>query len=119
MPNRFTLPHVLANFPNYSIHDEDDDDLTPLLFDDNEETELGRTVTRAWNFIPSVDRDLMVYCWAARQEEKAVRDGLAHPTTSVADAKAFLKKDMGLGLQSLHVRAIAVVERSKLFVKSE
>jgi len=52
MPNQFTLPH-----------NEDGDDLTPLLFNNNEETELGRTVTRAWNFIPSVDQDLMVYCW--------------------------------------------------------
>jgi len=116
MPDQFTLPHVLANFPHYSIHDEDGDDLTSLLFDDNAETQLGRTVTRAWNSIPSVDRDLMMFCWAARQEGKVVHDRLAYPSTSVADAKVFLMKDMGEGLQSLHIRAIAVVERSELFV---
>lgn len=73
MPDQFTLPNVLES-----------DDLTFLLFDNNTETKLGRTVTAAWNSIPSIDRDLMVYCWTARQE-KAVRDGLAHSTTSVAE----------------------------------
>lgn len=119
MPDQFTLPHVLANFLNYSIRDENGDDLTPLLFDNNAEMRLGTAVTAAWNSIPSVDRDLMVYCWAARQEEKVVRDGLAHPTTSVAEAKAFLTQDMGEGLQLLHIRAVAVVEHSILFIGSE
>ena len=115
-PNDFTLPSVFAQFPDYSIHDEDDD-LTPRLFDDNGETELGRVVARAWSFISSVDRSLMVYCWGARQQEKAVRDGIAYPTTSVAEAKAILTKDMSTELRGLHTRAIVIVDNSKGFFK--
>ena len=115
-PDDFMLPPVFAQFPDYSIHDEDDD-LTPRLVDDNGETELSRVVARAWSFIPAVDRSLMVHCWGARQREKAVRDGLAHPTTSAAEAKAILMEDMSEGLQGLRTRAILIVDNSKVFVK--
>ncbi|KIM81186.1 hypothetical protein PILCRDRAFT_821632 [Piloderma croceum F 1598] len=118
-PNDFILPPIFAQFPDYSIesiHNEDDD-LTPRLFDDNGETKLGGVVMRAWNFIPSVDRSLMVYCWAARHQEKAVHDKLAHLSTSAAEAKAVLKKDMSGELQGLCTRALVIVDNSKAFVK--
>jgi hypothetical protein len=81
--------------------------------------ELGRVVMRAWNPIPSVDRSLMVYCWAARQQQllKTVRDGIAHPTTSAAEAKAILKEDMSEELRGLRTRAIVIFDNSKAFVK--
>jgi hypothetical protein len=108
------LPPILLRFPDYSIHNEDNDDLTPRLVDDNEETELGKTVTRAWNSIPSVDRNLMLFCWVAQQEQKVVRRGIAHPATLVAEAKALLREDLD---GTLHTRAIAIVEDSNLFVR--
>ena len=113
-PDDFMLPPVFAQFPDYSIHDEDDD-LTPRLVDDNGETELSRVVARAWSFIPAVDRTLMVYCWGARQQEKAICNGIAHPTTSAAEAKAILMEDMSEGLQGLHTRAILIVDNFKVF----
>jgi len=58
-----------------------------------------------------------VYCWGARQQEMAIRDGIAHPTTSAAEAKAVLMKDMSEGLQGLHTRAVVVVDNSRVFVK--
>ena len=117
---QFILPHILADFPNYSIHNEDGGDLTDLLFNNNAETDLARIVMQAWDFIPSVDRELMVYCWAARQQVGTIRNGLRHPTTSVPEAKALLTKDMeGLQLQLLRNRAVTVVENSDLFVESE
>lgn len=114
-PDDFPLPPVLAQFSDFSLQDEGDD-TTSLLVDDNEETELGRVVTIAWHSIPVVDRNLMLFCWAARQAEKVVHDRITHPTVSVAEAKVFLIEDMS-ELQGLHDRAIVVVERSKLFVK--
>jgi hypothetical protein len=111
------LPPIFAQFPDYSIHSEDDN-LTPRLFDDDEETtELSRVIMSAWNFIPSVDRSLMVYCWAARQQQRTVRDGIVHPTPSAAEAKAILKEDMSEELQELRTRAIVIVDNSKAFVK--
>jgi hypothetical protein len=106
-PDDFVLPPILAQFPNYSIRDEDDD-LTPLLVDDDdEETELDRVVARAWHSIPSVDQNLMIYCWAARQAEKVIchRIVTVDQTVSVAEAKVFLMEDINK-LQGLHDRAI-------------
>jgi hypothetical protein len=110
------LPPIFAQFPDYSIHSEDDN-LTPRLFDDDGETELSRVIMRAWNFIPSVDQSLMVYCWAARQQQRTVRGRIVHPTPSAAEAKAILNEDMSEELQELRTRAIVIVDNSKAFVK--
>jgi len=60
-PDDFILPPVFAEFPDYSIHNEDDN-LMLHLINYNRETELGRVVARVWSFIPSVNQSLMVYC---------------------------------------------------------
>ena len=93
--------------------------MTSKLFDNNhQELPLSHdTVTQAWVSINSVDRDLMLFCWAACRVRQGARNIVAHPSTPASDAKILFTKDLVRLSLVMRNRANEVVDESNLFPK--
>jgi hypothetical protein len=98
-PVQFPMPTFISNrFPRYEP-DDDDAKIQALLVDANDnlkQTEVGNLLEEAWEKIDDTDRLLMMVCWAARQEDRNIRNMFAHPTKSRADANLIISSDLSL-----------------------
>lgn len=100
-PVQFSIPTVLSNlFPRYVatyVADAEDNRIRSALVDvHNKQTKVGNLVEAAWFKINDTDRLLMLLCWAARQEDRRIRNVFAHPAISRADATLIISDDFGL-----------------------
>lgn len=112
--NRYPLPNALRRFP---LSDIDDIDLAlALINDEGYETQLGAAISEAWYRISDDDAQLMLYCWAARQDIAAVRNSVAHPPTSQEFANAVLGEELN---DSLLRRASNIVALNPSVFKPE
>jgi hypothetical protein len=108
-PLHFPLPECLQPFPNLCLEDEDYE-LSDLLVDDtgNQESPAGHAVFQAWQSIPSMERDLMLVLWAARQESRRVRNFFCHPKPEPSAAADVLSLLLSGRLSRLQDRALSL-----------
>jgi len=76
-PTSYALPQGLLLNEPLSVSD-DPDWSDQLITSHGYEMALGVAVRRAWEHITPVDRELMLFCWAARQNDRQDRNRLAH-----------------------------------------
>jgi hypothetical protein len=78
------------------------------------ETLYGFAVRCAWNFINVIDRDLMLFSWAASQDYRYERNDFAHPKPTVERAFDMIDHDLEDSPQ-LHYRALSLIYESGRF----
>jgi hypothetical protein len=57
------------------------------------ETKLGIAVRLAWNFIPSLDRQLMLFIWTRKASILAVQNEVAYSIPTVGEAQRIIDRD--------------------------
>lgn len=73
----------------------DDPELKACLIDaDQQETLLGMGARLAWGFIDPIDRNLMLFSWAVRQDSRQERNNIAQLNPSKVDALNVLHHDI-------------------------
>ena len=65
-----------------------------LLVSGEKETSYGKAVSKAWDRVLELDRDLMLFSWAMKQKMGEVRNDVGHPKPSVGSACSVLDEDM-------------------------
>jgi hypothetical protein len=74
-----------------------------FIFDSTQqESYLSRAITRAWEAIPEISRQLMIFCWSGRHSVRLLRNEIAYPIMENSSAKAILRQDFRNDFQSLH-----------------
>jgi hypothetical protein len=112
-PTAYPLPQGLLLNEPLSVSD-DPDWSDQLITTHGSETRLGVAVRQAWEHIEPVDRELMLFCWAARQNHREDRLCLAHPKPTLTNALDILDYDL-VGDLVLRVRAAALISTSPYY----
>jgi len=77
-----------------------------FIFDSTQqESNLSKAITRAWEAIPETSRQLMLFCWSGLHSIRFLRNEIAHPDTENSLAKAILRQDFKGDFVSLHAAA--------------
>lgn len=104
-PVAYPLPQSLRQHgPPTSNDDEDWEDR--FIENHGQETPLGVAVRRAWEIISPVDRELMLFCWVARQDYQEDRLDFAHPKPALNTAFEMVEHDLSGNLQVLALTLI-------------
>jgi len=69
------------------------------------ETPLSRAITSAWEAIPDISRQLMLFCWAGLQSVQLHQNEIAHPNIGNASAEEILTQDFRNDFHNLHAAA--------------
>jgi hypothetical protein len=85
------------------------------LIDDYGETSYGVAIRKYWDLVSEVDRDLMLFSWAARQDYLYERNDFAHPKPTLVRAFDMIDYDRWDSPQ-LHCRALTLLYQSDSFV---
>jgi len=106
-PTSYPLPSSLCQHGKLSISDYPE--WKDHLIRNGQETQLGAAVRQAWDFITPVDRELMLFCWAIKQEYHTERTGIGHPELTLMNAFIMVDCDLTEDLQWLHDRALVLM----------
>lgn len=109
-PAAYPLPLSLCQHGDLSINDNPD--WEDHLIDNQRETQLGVVVRQAWKLISPVNRELMLFCRAARQAYRENRNGFAHPKPTLNTTLDMIDCDLTGNLQHLQVRALTLISVS-------
>ncbi|KIL58849.1 hypothetical protein M378DRAFT_1023849 [Amanita muscaria Koide BX008] len=100
-PAGFPLPPSMRHFGPVNMNSA-----ARFIFDSTQqESNLSKAITRAWEAIPDPSRQLMLFCWSGLRSVRLLRNEIAHPNMENSSAKAILRQDFGDNFQSLHAAA--------------
>ncbi|KAM6499490.1 hypothetical protein JOM56_004998 [Amanita muscaria] len=100
-PAGFPLPPSMRHFGPVNMNSA-----AHFIFDSTQqESNLSKAITRAWEAIPDTSRQLMLFCWSGLHSVQLLQNEIAHPNMENSSAKAILRQDFGDNFESLHAAA--------------
>lgn len=111
-PVAYPLPQSLRRHGDPPTSNDDEDWEDRFIDSHGQETPLGVAVRRAWEIISPADRELMLFCWMARQDYQEDRLDFAHPKPALDTALEMVEHDLSGDLQYLQVLALTLMLQS-------
>jgi len=106
-PSTFPLPPSLRHFGPVKLNTR-----SRFIFDNSTHSESGfsQAVGEAWDILPDIVRQLMLFAWAAVQSVRIERNDVAHPDMANSTAKDILNRDFHNTFHNLHVAACDIAD---------
>jgi hypothetical protein len=101
-PSEFPLPPSLRHFGPVKLKTHGRFIFNPRT---HEESELSKAVSEAWEILPDIIRQLMLFSWAGIHSVRSIRNDVAHADLENSTATAILDHDFHNTFHNLHAVA--------------
>jgi len=106
-PSEFPLPPSLRHFGPVKLNTSGRFIIDPSTC---QESELSKAIREAWDILPDIIRQLMLFSWAGVQSVRLRRNDVAHPDLGKFTAKDILDRDFHNTFHKLHSAACRIAD---------